>query len=77
MNIPAKVVDIDVMYIKEVKGNGDETHERTCYPPKLLQENGWCYLERQDKTLPLDDNPWGICSPSCSSKGMAEVNVPL
>ena len=29
-----------------------------CYNPKLLNENGWCYVE--------ENVGWGFCSPSCN-----------
>ena len=71
LNIPYKVADIDVMYITKEK-DGSQTLEHTCYQPKLLSEHGWCLLEGRNKLL---GNPWGICSPSCSTKAIKEVKL--
>ena len=66
LELPSKVADIDVIYIKS-KDNGIIEH--TCYQPKNLEQYGWCYLEGQigQKTIP-GQTPWGICSPSCSTR---------
>ena len=65
------IADIDVMYITKEK-DGAQTTEHTCYQPKLFSEHGWCLLEWRNKLL---GNPWGICSPSCSTKAMKEVRL--
>ena len=58
---------VDIMHIQKKNKNGLPFLD-TCYQPKHFKKHGWCYLERPDKTIPGKPTPWGICSPSCSTK---------
>ena len=70
-----KVAGVDIMYIHKKDKNGLKLTEETCYQPTHFKKHGWCYLEGAQK-ITGKPTPWGICSPSCSTKA-SKVSITI
>merc|ERR1712136_94343 len=79
--IKEKLSEVDKIYLSDTLNQNekfddlkDTLLEDTCYNPKKLSTNGWCYLkdfpekwEAQARGETWTREAWGICSPGCDT----------